>query len=606
MVMEEQVSEEQVQGTNDLTPEQVVDTKETVVQKKTQVDDQEEVEVVVVDFSTYSQKELVEQLSIIKRASSIISQKDDFFQIHEIYYARLKEAEKEAFERFLEEGGTKDAFEYRLSESDRKYKEYTEELFTRLKKEKNEDSDIRKKNTAVKKVILDELRALVQGDIKGENFRTVRDIQDRWRSHEPIQSKERSELWSNYRALLDMFYNNHNLLDDLRDLDRKKNFDKKLVLCEKAEKLITGEPMIKEAFRQFNVLNEEFRSIGPVEESAKEKVVKRFYDVVGALKKRQEEWLEGRKAVMGENLEKRRAILEEVNEFVGFESDRINDWRAKSEELNKVQDKWKAAYPVSDEGEGLSKEFWKLNKAFFAKKSLFFGKLDDERKENLTKKQALIDRVISLQTDEQKTLDQKIDEVKRIQARWKELGAAPRKVNDKIFAKFRKLCNSFFYLLESEKIEQEKDYAANYEAKVSVLAEIAKGGVKDLIVLAEKLDTYEALGLVPRDKIQEHRDAYEKATGPILKELPESEADLKWRLKLLGYGKEKGSREIEFELKKVQRTLKKSEVDYSNLELNMERFGAALLGEKGSESLKKLEEQIVSLKQEIKILKKLS
>lgn len=604
--MQEQVSEEQAQVPNGgETPQTELKQEVAEVTKTITVED-EEVEVVAVDFSTYSQKELVEQLSVIKRAASILSQKEDFFQIHEIYYARLKESEKEALERFLEEGGTKDSFEYRLSDADRKYKEYTEELFLRLKKEKNEDADLRKKNTAAKKGILDELRALVQGDVKGENFRTVRDIQDRWRSHEPVQSKERSELWSNYRALLDIFYNNHNLLDDLRDLDRKKNFDKKLALCEKAEKLVTDEPMIKEAFRKFNVLNQEFRSIGPVEESAKEEIVKRFYDVVGALKKRQEEWLEGRKVVMAENLEKRKLILEEVIPFTEFSSDRINDWRAKSDELNKVQDKWKAAYPVSDAGEGLSKEFWKLNKVFFANKSEFFGKLDDERKGNWNKKKDLIEEVKALQADTEKSLDQKINEVKGIQANWKNIGAAPRKVNDKIFAEFRKLCNSFFEQRDADKAEKEKEYAANYDQKVEVLNELGKVSSEDVAGVAAKLDEYEALGLVPREKIKEHREAYDKVTGPILKNLPESEADLKWRIKLLGYGKEKGDREIGFELKKLQKNLKKMEVDYSNLELNMERFGAALLGEKGAEELKKLEQQIVSLKQEIKILRKLS
>ena len=57
------------------------------------------------------------------------------------------------------------------------------------------------------------------------------------------------------------------------------------------------------------------------------------------------------------------------------------------------------------------------------------------------KKQALIDEVNELKANESVSLNDKINKVKNVQARWKDLGQAPRKVNDSIFKEFRTLCN---------------------------------------------------------------------------------------------------------------------------------------------------------------------
>ena len=100
-------------------------------------------------------------------------------------------------------------------------------------------------------------------------------LQKKWKSIGPVPGTQAKTLWANYHALVDRFYDNQSIYFELKELDRKKNLEAKLELCERAEKLNEVKD-IRQAVRELNELHHEFKHIGPVPNDEKENAWQRF------------------------------------------------------------------------------------------------------------------------------------------------------------------------------------------------------------------------------------------------------------------------------------------------------------------------------------------
>ena len=90
----------------------------------------------------------------------------------------------------------------------------------------------------------------------------------------------------------------------------------------------------------------------------------------------------------------------------------------------------------------------------------------------------------------------------------KAAGPAPRDVDDALWKRFRGAQDTFFGARDAATAEQDKEFAANAEAKEKLLVEAeALLPVKDLEaakrVMRDIADRWEAAGKVPRDRMKE-------------------------------------------------------------------------------------------------------
>ncbi len=120
--------------------------------------------------------------------------------------------------------------------------------------------------------------------------------------------------WANYNALLDRFYDARSIYFELKDLDRKKNLDQKLEVCERAEKLDELEN-IKEAVIQLNELHEEFKHIGPVPRDQQEQIWLRFKAASDKIYVKRKDFVDHLKKSFDENLEKKVELAEKLEAF---------------------------------------------------------------------------------------------------------------------------------------------------------------------------------------------------------------------------------------------------------------------------------------------------
>ena len=424
----------------------------------------------------------------------------------------------------------------------------------------------------------------------------------------PLQNKE---LWSNYKALLDRFYDKRRILFELKALDRKKNLEKKIALCEKAENMVEEG---NATMPQINKLHEEFKAIGGIPEEEQENVWNRFKAASDKLYEVKKQHSEAFKEQLDKNYDIKVGLIDKIKPYSSYESDRIDDWKKWAGELKSLQDEWKKAGAApNDKAKAITKEFWSHSKKFFKNKNHFFSQLEKEKKGNLEQKEALCEKVEELfkELDNGLELSEAANQVKEIQREWKKIGPAPRKVNDDIFARFKKSCDKFFDIRRDQYQEQEKEYEENLKNKQALVKEIASAREYSVDAVNAFIEKWEEIGFVPRGAMNAIKDEFTDALKGYVD-----------KLSLDDESKEQILLEVEVELvkagsgssatidKKKQQIRKKISVlenEISTLKTNIEFFANS----KNAEELRKeidakvdtAEEELSTLKKKLRIMK---
>lgn len=448
------------------------------------------------DFDGKTDEELLE---ILKKASddSLNLLGNKLHAIQDVFFDRYNAVKKEALDKFIAEGGVKQDFELREEEITLSIKTllatYTEQIKTSRKDKKEQIQT----NFKRKEVLLAELRELVHEDESDHTFKRVKEIQEEWKSIGDIPPNKKKDIYPNYRALLDIFYNNRGIYFELKDLDRKKSEKLKLAICEAAEQL-TELTSAKDMMKKLQELHHQYKNIGPAPKEVQEKLWERFktatQKVYDFKDKVNAEFVDK----LNVNLTLKKALVERMVPLTDFESTVINEWKAKTEELLKIQEEWKTIGPVPRaESKEVSRDFWKKGKQFFGKKSAFFKVLDKKREEALAQKEALCVRVEEL--SDMEDVAEACHLAINVQKEWKKVGPAPRAVNDKIYQRFKSACDVLFNSRREKQTEADKDLLINLDAKKTLIASLDEvfESTMPLEVVEAYFEKWHSVGDVP-------------------------------------------------------------------------------------------------------------
>ena len=199
------------------------------------------------------------------------------------------------------------------------------------------------------------------------------------------------------------------------------------------------------------------------------------------------------------NAEKRRAILERLRIFEAAHSGENADRRAFVTVLREAPLEWRRHFPVE---RAVARE---LQKEFDAAIGRLQGRLEAWHASNAEGKRALIGRavgLVDLQDGREAT-----EAVKRLQAQWKELGAAAPDQERVLWEEFRGHCDAVFH----KRQQAHSDYAASLQsnkARAVALCEeaehLAGRSGADLLdgaaKMAEWRAAFEAVGELPREE----------------------------------------------------------------------------------------------------------
>lgn len=485
------------------------------------------------DYSHFSKKELVVEVENLLK-SEHVRKADAVAQEIKSYIDEMEEVERQkALQKFIEGGGEESDFEYRPDElSERFYNAYRQ-VKERKHKYYEELNKERTQNLAAKQEVLDRLRDLVDSEETQVSINTLKELQKQWRSIGQVPPQYARNLWANYNALINRFYDNRSIYYELKELDRKKNLEAKQELCEKAENLIEEED-IRKAIKQLDELHEEYKHIGPVPKEEQEVLWQRFKTASDRIHDRRREGVENFKKELQQNMDAKLALCEQVQPFANFQSESIKEWNQKTREIQALQKKWETIGSMPREhAKEVNKKFWSNFKQFFAHKGEFFKSLDEKREENLRQKEELVERAEALKEsdDWQKTAN----ELKKLQQEWKNVGPVPEKMREEVYQRFKSACDHFFERRRSKNKVVDSEYEKNLKAKREIceqIEQVANEGNVDPERLLELCEQFGEIGFVPKSSIKSISHRFDEAVNHFLNRAEDLDEHQKQELKI--------------------------------------------------------------------------
>jgi hypothetical protein len=429
-------------------------------------------------------------------------------------YQKLWTAEFEkARQAFVDEGGKAKEFEYPKLDEDLKFEELTDK-YTKLKKES--DSKIaaeQAKNLMIRQEIVAKIKDLSQlSDNVGAAVKMLGELQKKWKETGPVSSHKYKEIQADYSRAVEDIYYNLKIFRDLQEHDLKKNLESKTELIQKLKSVQSVEN-IKEAERLIKFYRNEWDEIGPVPNGKWEPLkheYKLVLDETYAKIKLHYNSLEEQKE---DNLKKKREIIEKVKEIIAvMESNKAIKWNEAADKVIALQNEWKTVGRTTEkDNEKIWGEFRALCDTFFDRKKEFFAGQHEKFSANRKIKSELIAKAEALQnsTDWQKT---GLDLIK-LQDTWKKHPGNGDKEEPKLFARFRKACNTFFDAKKKHYEDIEASFEKNLLVKEEILARFLElKPAEDKHANHEQLKAisaeWNAAGMVPMKDKKRLNDAF--------------------------------------------------------------------------------------------------
>ncbi len=346
------------------------------------------------------------------------------------------EADKEAEEPVRDEKKAQDILRARYNTAFRTYKKKREQYLIQLEEQKV-------KNLEAKRQILQQLKEVINSeDPLKKSYDEFKSLQEKWREIGMVPKSEVNNLWQSYHFHVEMFFDKVKINNELRDLDLKKNLEKKIQLCESADELLLETSIIK-SFKKLQELHQEWKETGPVPSDKKDELWDRFKNITDKINNRRREHYTQLREEQDNNYNAKLALCEQVEALVSVEVKGIKEWNTKTDSINELLKMWKSIGPAP---KVKNDEIWARFKGnldiFFEKKKEFFNKLKDQQINNYNLKLDLCNQAESIKDsdDWKETTRALID----MQKKWKSLGPVPKKYSDKIWKRFRAACDEFF------------------------------------------------------------------------------------------------------------------------------------------------------------------
>lgn len=579
--------------------------------EKDSVEEEEEEE--SIDYSQLTKEELVDTIKSLAKDDNIIKS-DRVAREIKPFFDEIRDKERSAaLDRFIADGGEEKDFDFKYDELANRFDANFKLIHDRKVQHVKGREQQKELNLKKKEDILERLREFVDSEDPNISFNDFKEFQNEWKAVGPVPPSYARTLWANYNALVDRFYDHRNIYFELKELDRKKNLELKLELCEKAEQLSKIEDL-PEAIKALNDLHHEFKHIGPVPKDDQEPLWQRFKAASDAVYDNRKDFVEQLKKELEQNLIVKSELADKAQEFVTFTTDRIKEWNTKTKELLELQKRWEAVGGLPRaKAKEINKRFWGSFKTFFHNKGGFFKKLDSEREGNLEKKNELVKQADELKesTDWNKTADI----FKKLQRQWREIGPVPEKFRESVYQEFKKACDYFFDQRRSNQNEAEKEYVENYNQKVKICEELtAASKTKDasLDQLKDFQDKFNGIGFVPRKNIAEIKKKYAEAVDGYISSLEGLSENDRQKLKVqdeinkLSTGPNAGQRIFKKE-QSLRHQIEKIENDISVWRNNMEFFASSKTADKLKNELQEKIDlasvELTKLKNELKILR---
>lgn len=288
---------------------------------------------------------------------------------------------------------------------------------------------------------------------------------------------------------------------------REENYAKKLAVIEELKNLVEAQEDVNTTFPAFRELQNKWREIGPVPATKFRDLnnnyqfyVEKFYDMVKINR-------DLRDLDFKKNIEAKTRFCEEAERLAGNENV-LEAFR----ELQKLHEQWKEFGPVAKEYRESIWERFKTATAVVNKKyQQYFEGQKEKQVENLAEKTKLCEEVEAIAEKDIKSSNEWNSQtlvIEEIQKKWRAIGFATKKENQKIYDRFRAACDKFFGKKREYYTQYKSEMSGNMEKKLSLIEQAealkdSKEWKKTTEALIELQRQWKEIGAVPRKKSEQ-------------------------------------------------------------------------------------------------------
>jgi Domain of Unknown Function (DUF349) len=582
------------------------------------------------DFTNFSKKEFVDlagkmldSMNSRTLSSADVKNVDAVLKVGRQAFDEINAQEKiDAKKDFITKNGTEDGFEYKNDNYTLRFegiliqiREKRHSFYQKLEREKEDYFEVKTR-------LLQSLREIIESEEKGEaknSWDAFKKLQNEWKQAGNVSSPHNGTLWSTYNALVDRYFDNRSIQNELKDLDRKKNLINKEGVVIKIEAIaenLKETALTNVLLKKSNELLNEYKAIGPGVREEQDLLWARLKAAFDVIYEKKRDLSSENNSLQEETFNAKNILLNNIKELLNFNSDSINEWNAKSKEVMDIQEQWNAIKgPLpKDKGRDISKDFWNALKLFFKNKSEFFHKLESKKEANYKAKEELCvaaEEIVAKADLSAPNTNAIID----LQKKWKTIGQVPDKFKDTLYDRFKAACDQYFNLKRDENKSQDAEYDKNLIAKNAICDEIEKavaGGITDFAKLAEFKKSFNAIGFVPKKDMQNIQNRFIKAINSLVKTSSGVEGKDKERMMLQNeaevvHHSGGNSKNLDKQEGDIRRRIKSLEEEITLTKNNLEFFGFSKNAEKLKEEyMKKVikgEAELQDLKDKLKVIK---
>jgi hypothetical protein len=315
-------------------------------------------------------------------------------------------------------------------------------------------------------------------------------------------------LEQRYKAAFNKYKENKAKQNEQLEKLKQENLTAKLAILEELKTLINSEETLKKTYDEFRALQDKWRSIGQVPAgeitnlwNSYHFLVEKFFDKVKINR-------ELRDLDMKKNLELKIQLCEKVEELV-FEESLVKAFKM----LQKYHEEWKEIGPVpQDKKDEIWERFRTATDKINANRREYYARIQEVQQKNYDDKVALCVKAEELSAEPAENISEwmkRSDEISELFKLWRQLGPAPKEVNDAVWKRFKVAMDNFFELKKEyfnrvkaqqlENLNRKRDLCTQAEA-LSESTEWRKT-TEQLKLLQEE---WKKIGAVPRkdsDKI---------------------------------------------------------------------------------------------------------
>lgn len=321
------------------------------------------------------------------------------------------------------------------------YQLYTEQFYDQLRLNHEMRAYDFKKNLEIKTHLCEAAEKLADVEDPISAFHQLQKLHQEYRETGPVAKELRDEIWKRFKDASTVINKRHQDHFEAIKAKEEENLAKKTELCQQVEALefdgLKTYAQWEEMTKQVLAIQAEWKTVGFTPRKVNAEIFERFRMACDRFFQAKTAYFKANREKLNANLTAKNALIEKAEALKDS-----TDWGATTNKFVELQKEWKAIGPVAHK---VSDAIWKrFNDAcnyFFEQKNAANAGHRKEEEANLELKKGVIAELEKLVEN---ASDDLLKSVRELQARWNEIGHVPYSKKEKMYRRYRELCDKIY------------------------------------------------------------------------------------------------------------------------------------------------------------------